>query len=54
MKTIEDIRLEQKLSDKMLTFIEMAVNNYDDLTTSDLQGMCEALAINIIREVRGE
>ena len=49
MKTIEEIKLESKISDILLEFAETAK---EDLTTSDLQGIAGAKAIEIIKMVR--
>ncbi len=52
MKTIEDIRLEGKVSDLILEFVQNIGPALDDITTSDLQGTCGALAMNIIKIVK--
>lgn len=55
MKTIEDIKLEMKVSDMILTLVREAIDGkLDDTPNGDVQGVCEALAINIIKEVRGQ
>lgn len=53
MKTIEDIRLESMVSDKILKLVQEAINgDLDDVPNGDVQGVCEALAMNIIRTVK--
>ncbi len=53
MKTIEDIRLESKVSDMILNLVREAIaGELDDTPNGDVQGTCEALAINIIEVVR--
>ena len=53
MKNIDDIRLEMKVSDMILTLVREAIDGeLDDEPNGDVQGICEALAINIINVVR--
>ncbi len=48
MKTIADIRLETAISDMLLEVAEL----YNDVTTSDLQGIAQAKAARIIDVIR--
>lgn len=54
MKSIEDIRLEAKVSDMILGLAEEARDGkLEDVDDGDLAGICEALAVNIINTVKG-
>lgn len=48
MKTIEDLRLEKTISDMILEVAEL----FNDVTTSDLQGIAGAKAMRIIEMVK--
>jgi hypothetical protein len=53
MKTIEDIRLESTVSDMILELVREALaGQLDDVPNGDIQSICEALAMNIIRVVK--
>ena len=53
MKTIEDIRLEMAVSDQILGLVREAIDgDLDDVPNGDLQGICEALAMKIIKTVK--
>jgi hypothetical protein len=55
MKSIDDIKLEMRVSDMILTLVREAIDGeLDDMPNGDVQGTCEALAINIIKVVKGE
>jgi hypothetical protein len=54
MKSRDDIRLEGKVSNMILDLVREAIDGeLDDMPNGDVQGICEALAINIIKTVRG-
>lgn len=53
MRTIEDIRLESAVSDMILEIVRQAIDgDLDEMPNGDVQGACEALAVNIIRVVK--
>lgn len=53
MKRKEDILLEGKVSDMILDLVRDAIDGkLDDTPNGDVQGICEALAVNIINAVR--
>lgn len=53
MRTIEDIRLETKISDMIIELINEARDGkLDDVDDGDLDGLVGALAMNIINIVR--
>jgi hypothetical protein len=53
MKTIEDLRLEMTVSDMILELVREAINgDLNEVPNGDVQGICEALAMNIIRVVK--
>ena len=49
MKTSQDMRLEAKVSGMILELVEPYV---DDMSYSDLQGVVQVLAMNIIKTVK--
>lgn len=50
---MQDVKLIAKISDKILNLVIEGMNGkLDDVTLGDLQGIAEALAMNIINEVR--
>jgi hypothetical protein len=50
---MQDVKLVNKVSDEIAHMLMGAINDkYDDMTLGDVQGMAEALAMNIIRQVR--
>jgi hypothetical protein len=51
MKTIEDIRLEMKISDMILELID---DGFEDMPRGDIQGVVEALAMRIIQTVKAQ
>ncbi len=55
MKTREDIRLEFKVSNMILELVDQTMQgDLNDTPHSDIQGICEALAMNIIKTVKGQ
>lgn len=53
MKTRNEMRLEMKVSDMILTLVREAINgDLDDVANGDVQGICEALAMNIVSVVK--
>jgi len=53
MKTIEDIRLEAKVSDMILELVRDALAGHlDEEPNGDIQSICEALAMQIIKTVK--
>ena len=49
----EDIRLQFKISDMILEVVRDAIDGgFADTPNGDVQGVCEALAMRIIAEVR--
>jgi hypothetical protein len=52
MKTSEELRLEFKISDMIYsTFADMLSPNLE-IANGDIQGICQALAMQIIKEVK--
>lgn len=55
MKTIEDIRLEAKVSGMILDLVRDAqAGDLNEVPNGDVQGICEALAMKIIETVKGD
>lgn len=53
MKTIEDMRLEMAVSEEILELVRDAINgDLDEVPNGDVQGICEALAMKIIKTVK--
>jgi len=53
MKTIEDIRLEDKVSGMILDLVRDAQSGQlDGVPNGDIQSICEALAMKIIKAVK--
>jgi len=53
MKTIQDIRLEMKVSDIILELVRDAIDGkLDEMPNGDVQGTCEAAAMIIIGMVK--
>jgi|GraSoiStandDraft_41_1057321.scaffolds.fasta_scaffold1520013_2 hypothetical protein len=54
MKTKEDMILEMKVGDILLNLIYDMIENdlYNEVTTSDLQSICQVKAMDIIKLVR--
>jgi hypothetical protein len=51
--TTTDLRLKMKVSDMILDLVRDAVNgDFDGVPNGDIQGTCEALAVNIISAVK--
>jgi hypothetical protein len=50
---VQRVRLEMKASDMILDLVRQAkAGELDDVPNGDVQGICEALAMGIIKEVK--
>lgn len=52
MKTIEDIKLEAAISEKVIALTRDVVENLGSYTDTDITDMAEAVAMNIINLVQ--